>query len=99
MQPDPPLVLQHDNVDYVLRSSASVRQNAEIVTDDQPVQVITESILDLEVNEKITACKVRWPKFMHPLAFRLKVLQIICTDPTSEQGWESFMNNCDRLTA
>ncbi|KAK7463688.1 hypothetical protein VKT23_005628 [Stygiomarasmius scandens] len=81
MQPDPPLVLQHDNVDYVLRSSASVRQNAEIVTDDQPVQVITESILDLEVNEKITACK------------------IICTDPTSEQGWESFMNNCDRLTA
>ncbi|THV04838.1 hypothetical protein K435DRAFT_850387 [Dendrothele bispora CBS 962.96] len=80
-QPDPPLTLRHGNLEYILRSSASVRQNSEVVADDQPVQVITESILDLEVNEKVTACKV------------------ICNDPASEQGWESFMKSCDKLTA
>jgi hypothetical protein len=72
-QPDTPLTLIHQNVTFVLHSSSSVRQSVEkvsiypaIYNPRKPIQVITESILDLEGNQKSAVCQVPWlPRPFH----------------------------------
>lgn len=67
-QPDPPLTFQYDGDTFILHTSASVRQSVELM--DHPgespenpelpaIKVTSESILDLEGNQKSTLCEVR----------------------------------------
>ncbi|KII93548.1 hypothetical protein PLICRDRAFT_171287 [Plicaturopsis crispa FD-325 SS-3] len=51
-KPDPPLSIVYDGVTYILHTSASVRQGVE------SAGVLSESILDLESNQKSTVCQV-----------------------------------------
>ncbi|KAJ7597143.1 hypothetical protein C8J56DRAFT_919326 [Mycena floridula] len=60
-QPHPPLQLSFRKVEYVLDSSSNVRQNVDLLSRPQkssPFEAIGESILDLEGNQKSTACKI-----------------------------------------
>lgn len=66
-QPDPPLTFQYDGDTFILHTSASVRQSVELM--DHPgespenpelpaIKVTSESILDLEGNQKSTLCEI-----------------------------------------
>ncbi|KAJ3554628.1 hypothetical protein NM688_g3008 [Phlebia brevispora] len=63
--PDAPLVILRDGSTYVLHSSANVRQNVEQLHDvqsDTPaasaVEVLSESVLDLESKQRATRCEI-----------------------------------------
>jgi hypothetical protein len=69
-QPSPPLTLTHHSNTYILHSNVSVRQSVETIADGSDhdpndaqdrrgIHTVSESILDLENNQKSTACKVR----------------------------------------
>ncbi|KAJ7786429.1 hypothetical protein B0H16DRAFT_1446179 [Mycena metata] len=60
-QPEAPLSFRYQDVNYVLQSNSSVRQNIERTdTAGSPsVKVVTESSLDLEGNHKSASCEVR----------------------------------------
>ena len=61
-----PLELQVDGVEYLLHSSASVRQSIDEVPpydegrDDPSLAVVSESVVDIESNQKTTHCEVRY---------------------------------------
>ncbi|KAK7049570.1 hypothetical protein VNI00_005601 [Paramarasmius palmivorus] len=59
-QPDTPLLLHFNDEPYLLRSSVNVRQNQGHIafSPDRGVTTTTESVLDLEANEKTTVCQV-----------------------------------------
>jgi hypothetical protein len=64
-QPDAPLILEHQDVTYVLQSSSSVRQSSELVSTTvsglnahMRFPTISESILDLESNQRSTVFQV-----------------------------------------
>ncbi|KAH7911939.1 hypothetical protein BJ138DRAFT_1062086 [Hygrophoropsis aurantiaca] len=69
-QPQPPITLHHQGKSYLLHSSLSVRKSAETISLGNPsgdeadchnhenAEVVTESILDLESNQKSTICQV-----------------------------------------
>ncbi|KAI0931918.1 hypothetical protein AcV5_004709 [Taiwanofungus camphoratus] len=69
-QPDPPLMFHHGDDTFILHTSASVRQSTEHIDipgssthDEQDnmssfIKVITESILDLESDQKSTHCEI-----------------------------------------
>ncbi|THH33503.1 hypothetical protein EUX98_g623 [Antrodiella citrinella] len=83
-QPDPPLILNHDGIEYVLHDTSSIRQSRESVPlqESSPgtsAEVTTESILDLENNHKVTQCEV------------------ICTG-SSADAWMHFLDVCDTLS-
>ncbi len=58
-------MLYHNGYTYMLHTNATVRQNVEHVgrADDGiphvPVHVLSESVLDLESNQRATQCEVR----------------------------------------
>lgn len=60
-----PLELNYSGVDYLLHSSASVRQSIDEVPpydegrEDPSLAVVSESIVDIESNQKATHCEVR----------------------------------------
>ncbi|KAJ6604756.1 hypothetical protein DFH09DRAFT_1300923 [Mycena vulgaris] len=56
LQPETPLTVVHDDVTYVLHSSSTLQQNLEQT--EASVKVITESILDLEGEQKSASCQV-----------------------------------------
>ncbi|KAH9947903.1 hypothetical protein B0H21DRAFT_736078 [Amylocystis lapponica] len=68
VQPDPPLMFKCDGDTYILHSSASVRQSVEYIKGNvsgtgavsQPsiIRAISESILDLESNQKTAHCEI-----------------------------------------
>lgn len=68
-QPDPPLTFTFGKDTWLMHSSASVRQSVETITmpggasspgeAGQPMRVVSESILDLESNQKSAHCEVR----------------------------------------
>lgn len=66
VQPDPPLILHQDGQTWVLHTSATIRQNLEnteepTLTEDplqSSIKVLSESVLDLESNERTTVCEV-----------------------------------------
>lgn len=65
-QPDPPLTFIYDGEVYVLSTTASVRQNVESADENlnagthvSPIKAISESVLDLESNQKSTIHQVR----------------------------------------
>ena len=48
---------------FILQTSATIRQNIEYAGEDSvepAVKVVSESILDLESNERATHCEVRY---------------------------------------
>ncbi|KAG7097012.1 hypothetical protein E1B28_004405 [Marasmius oreades] len=59
-QPDTPLTLQYGKNTFMLRSSSNVRQNQEIIDipGSDPIRAKTESVLDLEANQKTTRCQL-----------------------------------------
>lgn len=59
-QPDTPMCITFENTKYILDSSSSVRQNVESFTlaGGSRIEAISESILDLEGNQKSMACQV-----------------------------------------
>ncbi|KAJ7181769.1 hypothetical protein C8R43DRAFT_280885 [Mycena crocata] len=58
-QPETPLTVVHEGLTYILLSSSTVRQNMEEDTGaSRPVRVVTESILDLEGDQKSASCQV-----------------------------------------
>ncbi|KAK1224398.1 hypothetical protein PQX77_012694 [Marasmius sp. AFHP31] len=75
-QPETPLMLKYGNDTFLLRSSSNVRQNVENITVSgsiNPVGAITESVLDLEANQKTAVCQLTcrdvssdkdWEEFM-----------------------------------
>ncbi|KAF8225081.1 hypothetical protein L208DRAFT_1409162 [Tricholoma matsutake] len=87
-QPDAPLILEHQDVTYVLQSNSSIRQSSELVSTTVSgldahthFHTISESSLDLESSQKSIIC------------------QVICEDATSDVAWTSFFNNCEDLAA
>lgn len=59
--PNAPVTMFLDNVEYRLRSSVSVRQtqaDTHAPQSEISIPAISESILDLEVDDKSTVCKV-----------------------------------------
>ena len=66
LQPDPPVIINIDGLEYVLHGTSSVRQGIEPAppetlnksTEDTATQVVTESMLDLESGQKETRCEV-----------------------------------------
>ncbi|KAJ7038084.1 hypothetical protein C8F04DRAFT_367675 [Mycena alexandri] len=81
-QPEAPLSFQYEDVNYVLQSNSSVRQNIERTdtADSSSVQVVTESSLDLEGNHKSASC------------------EIICDDIKSQESWDTFLQHCDWMS-
>ncbi|KDQ63655.1 hypothetical protein JAAARDRAFT_169728 [Jaapia argillacea MUCL 33604] len=92
-QPIPPVDLELNGDRYMLDTSSSVRQSAELVSisrsellmsgnasGDSPIQVVTESSLDLESSQKSTSC------------------QVVCPSLTSDEDWRGFLRDCDRLS-
>ncbi|KAJ7631104.1 hypothetical protein FB45DRAFT_557025 [Roridomyces roridus] len=59
-QPETPLTFEHEGLTYVLHSNSSVRQNTQQLeaTDTPSLQVVTESVLDLDADQKSTSCQV-----------------------------------------
>lgn len=62
-QPDPPLILRHDGMEFVLHDTSSIRQSMESPPLDEHspgtgAKIVTESVLDLENNQKVTQCEV-----------------------------------------
>ena len=66
-QPDPPLTFSFAGDNWVMHSSASVRQSVETLTlrvgpstegRTRSMKVVSESILDLESNQKSVHCEV-----------------------------------------
>ncbi|KAJ6575225.1 hypothetical protein B0H19DRAFT_1127757 [Mycena capillaripes] len=59
-QPETPLTFVHQGAIYVLHSSSTVRQNTEPTetADPSSVQLVTESSLDLEGDQKFASCQV-----------------------------------------
>jgi hypothetical protein len=60
-QPVPPLVVSHDDHEYVLATNASVRQSAESLSSvpHKDITVTSESMLDLESGYSTAVCAVR----------------------------------------
>lgn len=60
-QPVPPLVVSHDDREYVLATNASVRQSAESLSSapSKDITVTSESMLDLESGYSTAVCAVR----------------------------------------
>jgi len=67
MQPAPPLTFSHQGDIYVLHTNANVRQRLHRVPTDHldleippwnPVEVISEAVMDLESHHKSTICQV-----------------------------------------
>ncbi|KAH8988925.1 hypothetical protein EDB92DRAFT_1800007 [Lactarius akahatsu] len=60
-QPVPPLVVSHDDHEYVLATNASVRQSAESLSSvpSKDITVTSESMLDLENGYSTAVCTVR----------------------------------------
>lgn len=64
--PMPPDTFVHNGEAYVLRKSSSVRQSNESIPEltdgeerpENPLRVVSESILDLESQQKSTVCEV-----------------------------------------
>lgn len=71
-QPAPPLTLHYDGDDYILGSSHTVRQSKEQIPGvatqyaQKNVEVVTESLLDLESNQKSAVCLVSRDLPFHP---------------------------------
>ncbi|KIP12467.1 hypothetical protein PHLGIDRAFT_124010 [Phlebiopsis gigantea 11061_1 CR5-6] len=83
-QPDPPLTLHAFGEQYMLHTSASVRQSVERLQSEEqmshPIAVVSESILDLESSQRTTSC------------------EIICDDLQSDTAWYEFLSGCDLLS-
>lgn len=85
LQPNPPLTLNYEGIDYILDTSASVRQSKEVVlsspldSTSKQIHALTESILDLESSQKSTVC-------------------LLSCDDMSEKSWTAFLSDCDVLT-
>lgn len=61
VQPDSPLTLLFEGDNYLLRSSSSVRQTTEYLSEAESaddISILTEQILDLESDQQSTICKV-----------------------------------------
>lgn len=63
-QPDAPLILEHQDVTYVLQSNSSIRQSSELVSTTVSgldahthFHTISESSLDLESSQKSIICQ------------------------------------------
>ncbi|KAH9082134.1 hypothetical protein EDB83DRAFT_2592049 [Lactarius deliciosus] len=82
-QPVPPLVVSHDDHEYVLATNASVRQSAESLSSvpSKDIAVTSESMLDLESGYNTAVCTVSSDNLDSP------------------QTWDAFLDKCDRLTA
>lgn len=69
-RPNPPLYITVGEETYTLRGNSSVQQSSDVINsfnlasqhsvplDGQHIKVSTESILDLESDQKITRCEV-----------------------------------------
>ena len=106
--PTPPNIVKHNGETYVLHKSSSVRKSIEalpaLINDEKnpvnSVQVVSESILDLESLQKSTVCEVR----VHELDVnfcRVSSLprQVSCVDYASDDKWNAFLADCDQLTS
>ncbi|KAH8102497.1 hypothetical protein BXZ70DRAFT_1006415 [Cristinia sonorae] len=84
-QPDPPVLLKYEGVEYILQDMLSVRHSTEAPPLEQEssgasAQVITESILDLENGQKFAQCEVIY-------------------DNALRDGWIHFLHVCDKLSS
>ena len=111
-QPDPPLMIQYQGQRYSLTHSMSIRKSQETVRDadlqqwqggalpwafDGVIEASTESVLDLESKEKSISCTVR-PRSMS-VSHNLTVSQVHSVDCHTDEGWQHFLECCDRLSA
>ncbi|KAI9460933.1 hypothetical protein BJY52DRAFT_239582 [Lactarius psammicola] len=82
-QPVLPLVISHDDHEYVLATNASVRQSAETLSSvpSKDITVTSESMLDLESGYSTAVCAVSSDNLGSP------------------QTWNAFLDKCDQLTA
>ncbi|KAI0080259.1 hypothetical protein K474DRAFT_1657966 [Panus rudis PR-1116 ss-1] len=83
-QPLAPLLLKHDGSDYILSSVASVRQSTE----------------RLPSNEIFDSPTIATAESVLDIESNQKTTQceVICTDPLSQDNWQKFLRDCDRLT-
>ena len=64
------------------------------------VTTVTESVLDLQTNQKTLSCEVCLFRTLWGLIELTGLLsQITCEDPLSEDVWSSFLGDCDAVTS
>lgn len=62
--------------------------------------MVSESILDLESQQKSTVCEVRVYKLnVNFCRVTLLPRQIACVDYVSDDNWKAFLADCDQLTS
>lgn len=92
----------HDGVAYNLKSSCSVRQSVEssqkqsLETTPSILPTVSESILDLDSNEKYTTCEVS-SLFWQTTRRSSNLDQLLCPDIASQDSWTSFLLTCDQV--
>jgi hypothetical protein len=94
----------HNGEIYVLHKSSNVRKSIEalpgLINDERSLQVVSESILDLESQQKSTVCEVRVYKLnVNFCRVTLLPRQIACVDYVSDDNWKAFLADCDQLTS
>lgn len=65
--------------------------------DRHVVSTVSESILDLETNQKTITCDV-CTTLTERLLPSLTRLQISCTNPWSSDAWQTFLKDCDAIS-
>jgi len=72
-QPEPPLTVDYEGVQYILQSASTVRRKVQRL-DPSSVKVVTESALDFDGEQKTASCQVicenmesdaAWKSFLH----------------------------------
>jgi len=74
VQPDPPLLFDHAGDTYMLHTSASIKQSIEVIRvpsdgdgvlhEPTTIRAVSESILDLESNQKSIRCEVACDNYL-----------------------------------
>lgn len=102
-QPDIPLTLTKDGIDYQLSLSSTVRQTLDpdlsvSLLSEPSLRLVVESVLELESHERSRLCQVG-PYQCLIVTFVTNALQVTCDDITSDVSWEAFLKNCNILVA
>lgn len=112
--PSPPLLIEYGGERYILHMNSTVRQSVEVVSDaglpsfrdpdpttSDVTRALCESTLDLESNQKSMDCEVgvsHNDSIEECTDRHCARPQVICEDAASEETWNHFLRDCDRLS-
>ncbi|KAI1793876.1 hypothetical protein LXA43DRAFT_998751 [Ganoderma leucocontextum] len=91
-QPSPPLQLRHEGASYLLHTNASVRQSEEAITGSR---VPGQSLPADEVPLTRALCESILDLESNQKTMRC---EIACRNVASEETWQRFLEDCDKLS-